>query len=285
LPWLTARRAWKGRETLAKALEDYYNRGGHEDSSELTLGRFKIPWDAGITVRDIALLESTMAFALLSNTVPASFWVLYDMFSRPDLLQQIRDEVQENALHISENGTHVIDLADLREGCPLLISAFQEILRTRASSSPTRYVTKELMVGDRYLLKEGHVVVMPAISIGRNPDVWGSTNGDFDPTRFMRPSDNQTETKKDPRRVGGFMSFGVSPTICPGRHFASGEILGLIAMTVMRFDVFPVGGVWKDPKTNPMAITSIMGPIKGGFDVNVRPREEFEGTSWDFRVT
>ncbi|CAL5866295.1 uncharacterized protein PFLUO_LOCUS502 [Penicillium psychrofluorescens] len=287
LPWLTARTAWKGRETLASAFEDYYNRGGHEDSSDLTLGRFQIPQDAGVTVRDIALLETSMAFALLSNTVPAAFWALYDMFSRADLLKQIRDEVQANAVHISEDGTHVIDLADLRDECPLLMSAFQEILRTRSSSSPTRYVTKELMVGDRYLLKEGHVVMMPAISIGRNPDVWGSTNRDFDPRRFMKAthSDNQTEKKKDPRRVGGFMSFGVSPVICPGRHFASGEILGLIAMTVMRFDVLPVGGIWKDPPTNPKAITSIMGPLQGGFDVNVRPRKEFEGTSWDFTVT
>ncbi|KAH8699136.1 cytochrome P450 [Talaromyces proteolyticus] len=287
LPLLTARPAWKGRENLIDALEDYYNRGGHENSSDLTFARFKIPRDAGMSVRDIARLEATMAFGLLSNTAPAAFWVLYDIFSRSDLLEEIREEVRENALHVMEDGTHIIDLADLRDDCPLMISTFQEILRTRSSSTSTRFVTKEVMVGERYLLKEGNVVVMPAISIGRKSDVWGATNDDFDPRRFMKPTapDKKSEGKKDPRRVGGFMAFGVSPVICPGRHFASGEILGLIAMTAMRFDVLPVGGVWKDPKANAMAITSIMNPPKESFNVNVRPRKEFEGTSWDFKVT
>ncbi|QKX55204.1 uncharacterized protein TRUGW13939_02296 [Talaromyces rugulosus] len=289
LPWLTARPAWKGREKLANALEDYYHKGGHENSSELTLARFKIPRDAGITLRDIARLEATMAFGLLSNTVPAAFWVLFDIISRDKLLEEIREEVRQNALHILEDGTHMIDLADLRDDCPLLISTFQEILRKRTSTSPTRFVTKEVMVGDRYLLKEGNVVMMPAISIGRKPDVWGSTHDDFDARRFMKTtttaSENQTEGKKDPRRVGGFMTFGVSPVICPGRHFASGEILGLIAMTALRFNLLPVGGIWKGPKTNAMAIASIMNPLKEPFHVNVRPRKAFEGKRWDFSVT
>lgn len=230
-----------------------------------------------------------MGFGLLSNTVPAAFWVLYDIFSRDTLLQQIREEIRQNALHISENGTHMIDLADLRDDCPLLISTFQEILRTRTSTSPTRFVTKDVMIGDRYLLKEGNVVMMPAVSIGRKPDVWGSTNDDFDPRRFMKkttPENQAEEGKKDARRlVGGFMAFGVSPVICPGRHFASGEILGLVAMTALRYNVIPAGGIYKDPKTNAMAVASIMNPLKESFNVNVQPRKEFEGTRWDFKVT
>jgi hypothetical protein len=81
------------------------------------------------------------------------------------------------------------------------------------------------------------------------------------------------------------MNFGVSPVICPGRHFASGEILGLIAMTALRFNVMPVGGTWPDPKTNAMAVVSSMNSLKEPFHVNVRLRKEFEGTRWDFSIT
>lgn len=53
-------------------------------------------------------------------------------------------------------------------------------------------------------------------------------------------------------------------------------------MMALRYDINPVGGIWKAPSINTGAISSNMSPVKGEFPVNVKPREEYEGTKWMF---
>ncbi|KAJ5115091.1 cytochrome P450 [Penicillium alfredii] len=286
LPWLTARKAWESRKTMISAILKYYQNNGPDTGSELASVRYRRTRDAGIGIEDTARLETPMAIALLSNTVPATFWTLFDLYSRPQLLHDIRKEIELNALHVATDGTHIIHLADLRDKCPLLVSAFQEILRTRTTSSPMRCVMKDILLADQYLIKAGTLLNMPSEAMSRNQDVWGSTAAEFDPRRYMKPVESvehPEDRKKDPRRVGGFMAFGVSPIICPGRHFASNEILGLAAMIALRYDISPESGVWTPPQRNSMAIVSIMGPLKEGFKVNVKRRKEFEEKRWEFQ--
>ncbi|RAK95226.1 cytochrome P450 [Aspergillus ibericus CBS 121593] len=278
LPWLTARTAWKGREAAVAALVKYYELGGHEEGSELTYVRWKTMHDAGVPTEDIARQEVSMAIGLLSNSVPATFWVLYDLYSRPDLLAEIRAEVREHAMRVDADQRHIVDISALRDQCPLLLSTFQEILRTRSVSAPTRFVLQDVLLADQYLLKAGGVLNMPAASVGRTTETWGSTADEFDPRRFIK-SEN-----KNPRRTGGFMTFGVSPVICPGRHFACSEILALAVMMVLRVDVTPVDGVWRVPPMNAQAITSSMRPPKEGIAVRVTPCQDSEGVEWDFEV-
>ncbi|KKK17246.1 hypothetical protein ARAM_001823 [Aspergillus rambellii] len=105
LPWITARTAWKGRETAVAALVKYFERNGHQGGSELTQVRWRTMHEAGLPVEDIARAEVSMALGLLSNTAPASFWILYDLYSRPALLQEIRREIQAHALRVNPDST------------------------------------------------------------------------------------------------------------------------------------------------------------------------------------
>lgn len=286
LPWLTARKAWQGREKVAKAIYKYVQMGGQEQGSELTKVRFAATLESGVTLENYAQLEVPMMIAFVSNTVPATFWTLFDLYSRPQLLEEIREEVRSNALSIAPNGTHRIEIGALRDSCPLLFSAFQEILRTRTTSSPTRIVTKDTLLADKYLLKAKSLVTMPSSQIGRRPEVWGETATVFDARRFLkaRPSKSQGQLgEKEARRTGAFMTFGISPTICPGRHFACSEILGMVAMMILRYDIVPVGG-WVEPKELVTSMVSIMRPVKSEFPVNIEPRKEYEGVQWDFNV-
>lgn len=41
-----------------------------------------------------------------------------------------------------------------------------------------------------------------------------------------------------------FRAFGGGATLCPGRHFASTEILAFVSVMLLRFDIKPVSGVW-----------------------------------------
>lgn len=76
-----------------------------------------------------ARLEAASSIGVLSNTVPSTFWTLFDIYSRPELLNEIRTELQTNALTIDpDTKKYVVDLALIRDSCPRLVSAFQETL-------------------------------------------------------------------------------------------------------------------------------------------------------------
>lgn len=98
---------------------------------------------------------------------------------------------------------------------------------------------------------------------------WGPDARAFDHMHFARKAGQR---KHD--RVA-FRSFGGGHVLCPGRHFASTEIMALAALLVLQFDVVPTsnGGEWIEP-------TSKKSPIQAGFavpdndiDVEFRPRD------------
>ncbi|OJJ44465.1 hypothetical protein ASPZODRAFT_72081 [Penicilliopsis zonata CBS 506.65] len=279
LPSLIARKSWTGREKAVKAFIAYYAANGHEQGSELTMARWETQHSAGLSGEEIARNEVTMGIGLLSNTVPACFWVLYNLYARPELLSEIRQELATNAMIVSHENHRIIDISAIRDACPLLLSTYQEILRYESASAPTRFVTEDTLLQDRYLLKRGSLVNIPGERMGWNEQVWGSSAGEFNPRRFIKSDTNNSNT----RRIGAFVTFGVSPVICPGRHFATSEILGLVAMMVLRFDMFPING-WKTPKINSMAIASSMRPVQGLFNVKIVHRKEYHG-SWSCRVS
>ncbi|KAJ9228434.1 hypothetical protein DTO166G5_8589 [Paecilomyces variotii] len=279
--WITARKARKGRELLVKSFIRYYQEHGHDDASPLAYARFKTQHDRGATLENIARLESVMGLGILSNTVPTGFWTIFDIYSRPALLEAIRDEVRQGALSVDSTGQHVLDLADIRNNCPLLLSSFQETLRLRSNSGQVRVVYEDTTLDDRWLLKKGSIIAVPAATINRNKPAWGSNVEEFDPWRFTKLGESADKRQK----ASAFLSFGISPSICPGRHFATGEILALVAMLILRFDISPVTGPWKEPKTNTKAVAASLSPPVESVDVTFSEREEFKGQKWTFRVT
>lgn len=56
---------------------------------------------------------------------------------------------------------------------------------------------------------------------------------EFNYKRFLKPK------KHNPV---AFRPFGGGATLCPGRHFASTEILAFASVILLRFDIKPVGG-------------------------------------------
>ncbi|KAH0143407.1 cytochrome P450, partial [Aureobasidium melanogenum] len=222
-PSIIARKAYLGREKVVAAFK-----------------RWNVQHENGASIEDISRMETATVLGVVSNTTSSSFWMLYEVYSRPALLIQLRDEVREHALKKNESGEMIIDLAAMRDNCPNLLATFQEVLRTRSNVAPTRFVMDDIVLSDKYLLKKGLVLVMPGMSMNYEPSVWGDDSKTFDPTRFKKEHLKQRPTS--------FMSFGASPSLCPGRHFASGEILGMTAMMLLRYDITPVGGKWILPK-------------------------------------
>lgn len=275
-PSIIARKSYLGREKVVAAFVKYYNDRGQNEASDLAKARWKVQHENGATTEDIARMETSTVLGVISNTSPTSFWMIYDVYSRPELLVQLRDEIRENALKRNESGDPVIDLAAIKDSCPNLLATFQECLRTRSNSSPTRFVQQDVVLNDKYLLKKGRILIMPSQNMNYESSIWGDDSEKFDPSRFKKEALKQRPTS--------FMSFGASPSLCPGRHFASGEILGMAAMMILRFDITPVGGKWTMPKFCKGAIAASMPSPGEAFNVTVSPREEYAGATWDFSV-
>ncbi|KAK2865215.1 hypothetical protein FQN49_003804 [Arthroderma sp. PD_2] len=277
-PWLIARKAWEGREHLTQAFLQYYKSGGHLNSSELSYMRWKTQDNGGAALEDIARLEVVMGIGLLSNTVPSGFWVIFDIFSRPKLVEEIRDEICANALSISPEGVYTVDLADVQEGCPLLLASFQETLRIRSNSAQLRLIYEDTMLDNSYLVKAGSILVMPAAVINRSESTWGPDTDVFNPQNFLASGAKRN-------KASAFMSFGASPHMCAGRHFATGEILALITMLILQFDISPVENDWIEPPTNARAVAASLSPPSGHTSVIFTEREELKGVKWNFKVT
>ncbi|CAI7601953.1 unnamed protein product [Penicillium glandicola] len=288
IPWFIVPKTWKARKTICAAFKNYFDLGGHEDSSELLAMRYRSFLGAGLTHEEIAYSEIPLIVGLLSNTVPAAFWVHFELFSRPELLEEIREELEQHALKIAPDGTHIIDMGCLRDNCPLLLSMYQEALRIRSTVVAIRFVTQDVVLADKYFLKSGSMLLMPAKQSGRDQKAWGTSADEFDARRFMRSTittENKADKNRDPRRTGGFMAFGISPTICPGRYLSTSEILALVAMISLRYDIAPVDRHWHAPGKIKSATISNMCPVEGKFPVIVKKRQKYEGKSWQFEIT
>ena len=275
-PEYTAKTAWTAREKIVKAFTEYYTTDSHYNSSPLTMARWKAQYDAGATIMNIARLETTSSIGVLSNTVPSTFWTLFDIYSRDELLADIRTEFKANALIIdSDSKQHIVDLGCIRDSCPKLVSTFQEVLRVRSNGAPTRVVYSDILLDDHYLLKAGSVLQMLAPAVNKET-VWGPSAQQFDSSRFRdftKPS------------ATSYMAFGAAPSMCPGRHFAAGEVLALAAMIILRYDITPTSKEWWTPKLNAWAIAASVTPPVESHPVSLSARKEYADVPWSFSVT
>lgn len=272
----------KARETVVSAMTDYMHNGGYKTASGLVRMRFEHHHDQfGLSLGDIARGELGNTFAVLGNTTPCSFWLLYHIFSDEKVLADVQRELSD-LVHEDrdDNGVlHSIDLAAIRESCPILMSTFQEMMRFRAVNPGPRVLLEDVNLDGRYVLKKGSMLMTPATVQHSDIAAWGEDAGIFDHLRFARkPGDG----RKRPNRVA-FRAFGGGHILCPGRHFAATEIMVFAALLVLQFDVVPVNGEWIEPICDNT-------PAQSGFpipdkDVEIELRPKDVTKRWNFRFT
>ncbi|KUI62827.1 7-alpha-hydroxycholest-4-en-3-one 12-alpha-hydroxylase [Cytospora mali] len=295
LAWLLAPRAVKARDANSRRYEAYIHDGGVETASDVIKERTRIFLQNGSPLVDAARMNTGLDTALISNYVMTAFWAIYDVFSRPELLTAIREEVTK-AVDKGDDGL-TLDLSVLRTSCPLLVSSLQETQRLRSGHANVRAVISDtsLNVGDReYLLKKGNYVNLHNHVPLHNKEVWGEDAETFDPYRFIRMKKGADGGVVPPSQLpsSSFPVWGAAPHVCPARYHASTGVLVLMALVALRLDVLPGGSgrqavredgsaKWKDVK--PMAgFTAVFQPGEP-VPVVVKPREGLEG-KWGVRV-
>jgi cytochrome P450 len=210
---------------------------------------------------------------VLGNTAPSAFWLVYHIFSDNNVLADVRRELSALVHEENSKEKYTVDLTAIRTDCPILMSTFKETLRVRAVNPGPRVLLEDVHLDSGHLLKKGSMLMIPATVQHSDAAAWGDDAGVFDHMRFARKS-------KKPNRVA-FRAFGGGHVLCPGRHFASTEIMMFAAMLVLQFDVVPVAGRWIEPKCENAPAQAAFPVPDEDIEIELRPREV--GKRWDVK--
>lgn len=267
--------AVQGREHLVNSFAKYYGHGSYKQGSAYIQQFIGHCIDQKIPQNDIPRLLVGTVFNNIANTTPSAFWVIYRIFSDPLVLQECRDEVKQ-AVQDDEDGTSTINLNFVVNSCPILLSTYHEVFRYHGMANSVRVVSEDHMLDNRYLLKKGGLIMMSARAQHSNPAVWGDNVDEFYHKRFVK----QPGGGKRPNPTA-FRGFGGGTTLCPGRHFATSEILLLATLLLLRFDIQPAGGLpWVLPSTAKSSQAEAMEQPDEDINIELVPRPEASGRAW-----
>ncbi|KAL7932692.1 cytochrome P450 [Trichoderma chlorosporum] len=238
LPSITASKAYKGRERLTAAFRKYLE-AGHLDSATLIVGgRARIEKEYGMSLDMTARSALSFLFAGIVNATTTTFWVVLRIFADQQLLNKVRREILE-ALKLSKqySGSDSLSIGVVKETCRTLVAVYRESLRVGSENFSVRMIKEDTMLADRYFLKKGAVVQISGGAIHARSTIWGQDVDEFNPDRFLKE-----KGKSDGFHPAAFRGFGGGKTLCPGRDFATNEILMFAAMIIHAVDITAPGG-------------------------------------------
>jgi cytochrome P450 len=250
------RASHQGRIAIQEALTIYFTEEHNpNDVSQLTFDTVAMQKQYGFSASDLAAAYTQVIHASLMNVVPTAFWVLVHIYSRRELLATLQEEtakvVKQQSLKNGERQV-AIEVDQLDNLCPKLMSVFREAHRLASIATLHRRVVEDTFIseGDEansYLLKKGITVMIPTTVCLRNPSLWGNAAADeFDPKRFLGQSrkhteDNGAESISNLRKKAYF-PFGGGKELCPGRNFATAEVMGIMVVLLNGFDITSADG-------------------------------------------
>jgi cytochrome P450 len=169
-------------------------------------------------------------------------------------------------------------------------------MRLTNHSVSMRRIMSDLLVdgstGRQYLLKKGTDIQLPAGVTHYSKSVWGENASEFDPERFLPPfqavpaEKTQASIDAERREKDAYFPFGGGRHLCPGRNFAFVEIMGLMCVLLLGYDIEPVGMEFADLKMGPPLMASGAGKPENrgvGLGGKIRRRKGWEDVRWQFK--
>ncbi|KAH8882198.1 cytochrome P450 [Thozetella sp. PMI_491] len=266
------------RTKVYRAFEKYF-AGEPKDAAPVVWERHRVQLAAGVPMEDVLRQDVTFPVAVFTNTTPTMYWTIWELFSRPDVLAEVRQELELHAVTGSKEAGFVMDVAAIKAKCPLLLSVMEETQRMRHVHAILRAVLSDTMLDGRYLLKKGNYLQMPGQPIHLSTEIWGPSAAEFDPYRFVPKKGRE----RDGIPPSAFLPWGAPPHLCPARQFASAEIMLAVGMLALRADLLPSSGRWeKNPALHLGDIVSVLPP-KVDPDVKIIRREQWAG-DWSLKM-
>uniref|UniRef100_A0A0B7KRF5 Prostacyclin synthase n=1 Tax=Bionectria ochroleuca TaxID=29856 RepID=A0A0B7KRF5_BIOOC len=291
LPNIIARAAIRNRNKVQEALMKYYEAGMDQkaDVAEITKVRAKVSRESGVKNDEMARLEMALIFVATTNSIPTAYWLLTNIWLRPNIVDRIRAEVAQLA-QISNRADNkgrdlTLRISQLEDRCPLLASSYREAVRLGNQVLGTRRVMKDTVLtdadGTSYLLRAGVNVIWSAKLMHRAADVWGDCSDTFIADRFLAGKAGGIDMERK-RRVS-YLPFGGGKHLCPGRNFAFAEILGFMSALVLGFEVVGLNSSNVRMETGAIGEGVVKPPADGqGGAITIRRRKGWEDVNWLF---
>ncbi|KAF7509612.1 hypothetical protein GJ744_007650 [Endocarpon pusillum] len=256
LPRFLARSGHEARDRLVNSasrwLDDAHNHGNIENSedwdpyfgSRFFREKEKMDQKMGLDTKSRAGIKLAFLFAISSNAIPATGWMLLHILTSPtNILSRILSELRSCLLPNDDNNnttTLSIAIPDLLTPTrtPLLHSLYTETLRYHVAFSLSRDVKSRCTI-DGHLLLPGNTIMAPSWMMHRNNDLWTDPPADiFYPERFLATDEKTGEVSFSTAATGGgrYFPYGGGAHICPGRVFAKQEILAAVARVLVGFE-------------------------------------------------
>ncbi|KAM0440461.1 hypothetical protein ACHAQK_005868 [Fusarium lateritium] len=278
VPWFLSPKkhstAQQTRKELVDAFLTYLNDDGLDTACSFIKELSGLGIRRGLSNENNARALLGSILAIVGNTIPTTFWLLISIFSRPDLLTEIRSELEVTMEDPSSRQGVSLDYTTIREKCPVFMSTYDEVLRMTSGIATVRYTNEDTLIQDRWLLKKGAQVQMPTAFIHADPTTWGADADVFDHTRFLKAKVLTKEQKT--RRAAAFRPFGGGNTLCPGRHFASYEVLTFVGSILLGFDVTPTTETFDVPQMDRSKLPLTSLKPAGDIKVNMARRSGWE---------
>ena len=228
----------------------------------------------GLSTEEAAKMEMATSLAMLSSGAVTTFWLLFHILSDRDLTASIREELSQATETKDDGQIRIINLGAVKDRCPTLIAALNETLRYHSTVINIKQVQHDTTLANHYLLKKNSIVMIPGHSVHHNKSLWGPDANTFNHHRFL-----SLQSKKNLASTAAFRPFGAGATMCPGRHFSTNVILGLVVMVLVGFEVEPIEGGWKEPGKWKADLWNAMPKPDCDVEVMLKPRGEGE---WKF---
>jgi cytochrome P450 len=287
LPKLIARKAYVNRAKVQAALVPWYLSRKYEadDVAEITKVRATSSIEFGFPEEEIGKLEMALLFVATTNTIPTLYWFVTNVWLRPELVEEIRREVLPLVKVTDRPGEErraaTVDISQLEDKCPLMVSCYRESIRLANQATGTRRVMEDTHLADEkgnsYLLKAGVDVMWSVKSLHRSNDVWGQDSLEFDAARF-------TNQEKFPRqKKQSYVPFGGGKHLCPGRNFAFAENLAFMAALVVGFQLDGLDKANVKMKSPSMGEAVVKPPLDAeGGSVVIKRKQGWEDVDWNF---
>ncbi|KAI0144819.1 putative cytochrome P450 [Pestalotiopsis sp. NC0098] len=207
----------------------------------------------------VAATLGALCFALNSNSIPTTMWMLMEIIKDPTLLEAVREELRSVVSKDPRTGQFSQIDSQKLVALPLLQSIWTETLRLRTNFNIVRDVKEPVTLGGMTIPK-GSLLQVPMMVAHYDEATWGAADhpaSEFWAERHIKYTekvDEQGQTLRERKyAMAGHPSshfpFGGGANICPGRQLAKFEIFTTIALVLLRFDIELVE--WTHPDGSP----------------------------------
>ncbi|KAG8903345.1 hypothetical protein FRB99_003407 [Tulasnella sp. 403] len=210
-----------------------------------------------------------MLVAARDTTACLLTFACYLLSQHPEVFNTLREEVL-STVGSTEHPDHqqIKQMKYLRAVLNETLRLFPPVpVDARTSCKEAIIPSPQSRGGGVYVPKSGTEIWFSLMSIHKRKDIWGDDANEFDPGRWLGPSQEGEIAEGDPVE---FMPFFAGPRVCIGQQLAYNEASFVMVrlaqafrkFTLVQVDAAPVGSLppesWKDAKGKRKAVEKIV---------------------------